>query len=84
MCVIPIRRNIPVSESDELVATVAYTLWLSSPFRRGPSEQAFMTALRMVKGNSSSGLVLVPKRKQNLDPIILMKRSSIRLNSKVM
>jgi hypothetical protein len=76
MSVIPIRRSIPMSESDELVATVAYSLWLSSPFRGGPPEHAFMTALRLVKGKSLAGPFLVPNRKRNLHPIIVMKTHS--------
>jgi hypothetical protein len=59
-----------------MVAAVAYTLWLSSPFKCGPPEQAFMTALRMVKGKSSAGPFLVPKCQQNLHPIIEMKSRS--------
>jgi len=57
--VIPIRPTL-VSEADELVADLAFTLWLSSPFRCGPPEEALWTALRMVKGKSSLGLFLVP------------------------
>ena len=74
--VIQIRHNILVSEADELVADLAYTLWLSSPFRCGPPEEALLTALRMVHGKSSVGLFLVPKRKHNLRPIIEMKSRS--------
>jgi hypothetical protein len=76
ICVIPIRRKTPVSEADELVAGVAYSLWLSSPFRCGPPEKAFMTALRIVKGNSAAGLFLVPKRKDNLHPVTVMNPRS--------
>jgi hypothetical protein len=72
--VIPIRQKTPVSEADELVADVAYTLWHSAPFRCGPPEEAFFSALRMVKGKSSAGPFLVPKHK--LHAIIVMKRSS--------
>jgi hypothetical protein len=73
---IPIRRETPVSKTDELVADVAYALWHSAPFRCGPPEEAFFTALRMVRGKSSAGLFLVPKRKHNIQPI---KRSSVAL-----
>ena len=78
--VIPIRRSIPISETAELVADVAYRLWLSSPFGCGPPEEAFTTALRLVKGKSASLLFLVPRRNQHhhLRPIITMKESSKR------
>jgi hypothetical protein len=74
--VIPFQRNASISESDELVANVAYTLWHSAPFRCGPPEGAFFTALRMVKGRSSVGPFLVPRRKQKLQPIIVVKSRS--------
>jgi hypothetical protein len=76
LSVIPIRQKTPVSEADELVADVAYKLWHSSPFRCGPPEAALLTALRMVKGKPSDGPLLVPKVKQKLHRIIVMKRSS--------
>ena len=76
--VIPIRRNVAISDDDQLAADVAFNLWLSSPFRCGPPEQAFFTALRMVKGKSSVGPFLVPKRIKNLHPIIVRKRRSSR------
>jgi hypothetical protein len=70
--VIPIRHSF-LSEADELVADLAYTLWRSAPFRCGPPEEALWTALRMVKGKSAVGLFLVPKRKHGRHPIIAMK-----------
>lgn len=74
--VIPIRRVFPISTADELVANFAYTLWLSSAFLGGTPEAAFFAALRMIKGKSSAELFLVPKRKQPLRPIIVMKSRS--------
>ena len=77
--VIPFRRNDPASEADELVADIAYTLWLSSPFWCGPPEEAFMTALRLVRGKSAPLLFLVPKRIQHHHPrpiITMMGRPS--------
>jgi len=59
-----------MSNADELVTDFAYMLWLSSAFR-GLPEEAFFTALRMVK--RETGLFLVPKRKQALCPIVAMK-----------
>ena len=72
--VICIRRGNPISETDELVADLAYTLWRSSPFRCGTPEEALFAAARMVKGTSAAGPFLVPKHK--LHAIIVMKRSS--------
>lgn len=71
--VIPMQRKTHASETDELVADVAYTLWCSSHFRGGTPEQAFMAALRMVKGKFSGGPFLVCRRKQNVPPIVEMK-----------
>jgi len=73
VCVIPIQRNAPISETDELVADLAFKFWLSSAFRGGLPKDAFFTAVRIVKGKYSAGPFLVPKRKQNLHPIIVMK-----------
>jgi len=70
------KNNIPVSEADELVADLAYSLWVSSPFRCGPPEEALFTALRMVNGKSSVGPFLVPQRKHNPHSIIVMKSRS--------
>ena len=67
--VLPIRPEVPLSDADELVADVAYALWHSAPFRCGLPEEAFLTALRMVRGKSSAGLFLVPKRKHNIQSI---------------
>lgn len=66
--VIPIRRELAVSESDQLVAHVAFCLWLSSGFRGASPEAALFTALRLVKGKSWSGLFLVPKAGQASHP----------------
>ena len=66
--VIPIRRSTSLSWTDEVVADFAYTLWLSSAFQGGLPEDAFLTALRLVKGPSSVGPFLVPKRRHDLHP----------------
>jgi hypothetical protein len=73
VCVISIRREIPLSNADALVADFAYTLWQSSAFFGSSPEAAFFTALRMVKGKSSAGLFLVLKRKQTRS--IIAKKS---------
>jgi hypothetical protein len=72
--VIPFRRSASISETDELIAEVVYRLWLSTPFRCGPAEDVFFTALQMVKENSSAGPFLVPRRKQNIPSIVAIKR----------
>jgi hypothetical protein len=82
--VIPIRHRTAVPEADELVSHFAYTLWQSSAFRGGLSEEAFLTALRMIKKRSLAGLFLVPRRKRDLRPIVVMKKPlgwSIKMNA---
>lgn len=76
--VIPIRRDAPLSDVDELVADFAYTLWRSSAFLGGSPEAAFFTALRMVKGKSSAGPFLVQRQRPSGCPIIVMKIGSDR------
>jgi hypothetical protein len=41
-------RDSPGSEDDELVAYVAYAIWLSAPFRGISPEEALQSALRMI------------------------------------
>jgi hypothetical protein len=65
---IPIWRKITLSEADQLVPDVAYTLWLSSAFFGGSPEAAFFTALQLVKGKSSVACFLVHTRKDDLHP----------------
>lgn len=72
-CAIPIRGDVPIGYVDELIADFAYTLWLSSAFHGNSPEEAFLTALRMLRGDPSAGLFLVPKRTLNIYPIDRMK-----------
>ena len=76
VCVISIRREVRLSNADELVADFAYALWQSSAFFGGSPEAAFFTALQMVKGESPLGPCLVPRRKQALRPIVVMSSRS--------
>ena len=71
ICVIPVRRGKPLSNADELVTDFAFMLWLSSAFRGGLPEEAFFTALRMMR--REAGLFLVPERKQARCPVVAMK-----------
>ena len=57
--VIPIWR---VWDGDELVADLAFSLWLSAAFRDSP-EHALLTSVEMVRGQTRTGCFLVPKRK---------------------
>lgn len=66
---IRISENFPMSEVDELVVHVAYTLWVSAPFRCGLPEEAFKTAIRLVKGRIPAKLFLVPKPDRPSIPI---------------
>ena len=74
ICVIPIRRDAPLSNACESVADFAYTLWLASAFRGALPEEAFVTALRMVR--REAGLFLVPERKQVRAPVVALKSRS--------
>jgi hypothetical protein len=65
--VIPIQRDIFVSEADKTVADLAYNLWLSSAFRGGSPEQALVAALEMVRGRAPARLFLVPKPERRTD-----------------
>ena len=70
MSVISIRRDVAVSDVDLEVVDVAYRLWLARAFQGGSPEDALLTALEEVKGRSSMGLFLVPRRmpmKRGLD-----------------
>jgi hypothetical protein len=42
-------RDSPVSEGDELVAYVAYAIWMSAPFRGVSPEEALQSALGMIR-----------------------------------
>ena len=72
--IVPIRQGTPISKCDELVADVAYTLWLSSAFSDGLPEEALFTALRLVKGKSFVRLFVVPERRRTGGPIMAMER----------
>jgi hypothetical protein len=54
-----------------LVADVAFDLWLSSAFRGSP-EGALLTAVEMFRGTTPAKLFLVPKRRRNAKPIVVM------------
>jgi hypothetical protein len=64
--VIPIRRDIRVSDADQEVADFAYCLWLARGFRGGSPEDDLLTAWRKLRGRAPTGLFLVPERKSNL------------------
>jgi hypothetical protein len=62
MSVIPIRQGLLLSDRDREVADVAYDLWLVGAFRGGSPQEALLTAMRKVRGKSSTDLFVVPKR----------------------
>lgn len=74
---IPIRRDVPISDSDELVVEVAYGLWVSSAFYGGTPEEALLNALRILRAKTA-GLFLVPPRKPDPRPVSVMKSGSGR------
>ena len=47
--------------STQMVAEVAFNLWLSSAFRTDP-EKALLTSVEMLRGKTSAELFLVPRR----------------------
>ncbi|MEI9974408.1 MAG: response regulator [Ignavibacteriota bacterium] len=67
-----------------MVADLAYNLWLSAAFNRCLPEQAFFSALRIVKGKSSAGLFLVPGRRPTIRPIAVAKSVQVRVEMKTL
>lgn len=53
--VIPIRQDIPRSQTDREVVDLAYDLWLARGFRGGSPEEDLLTAVREVKGKTFGG-----------------------------
>jgi hypothetical protein len=70
--VICIRRDSAISDADQQVADLAFNLWLSLPFRGSP-EKALLTAVQMLRGNTSAGLLLMRKRTPNLGSLTAMR-----------
>jgi hypothetical protein len=75
--VVPIRREVLISDSGELVVEVAYGLWVSSAFCGGTPEEALLSALRILRAKTAT-LFLVPRRKPDLHPVSVMKSRSGR------
>ena len=72
IAVIPIRRE--TRRSDQEIADLAFTLWLARGFRHGSPEADLSTALRMLRGQTTAGLFVVPKRKATLAPLLVLRR----------
>jgi hypothetical protein len=53
--VIPIRQDVPVSETDREVVDLAYNLWLARGFRGGSPEEDLLAAVREIRGKAFGG-----------------------------
>jgi hypothetical protein len=62
--VMPIQRDLPISDPDKTLAGLAYNLWLSSAFRGDSPEQALLAALQMIKAKAPAKLLVLPKRER--------------------
>src|ERR1039458_9406327 len=60
--VLPFGRVTILSDAGQLVADVAFHVWLSPALSGGSPDEAPRTAVRMVKGTPAAGLFLAPKR----------------------
>jgi hypothetical protein len=60
--VITIRRDCLLSDVDLQIVDLAFSLWLARGFRGGSPQDDLLNASRRVKGSTSSGLFLVPKK----------------------
>lgn len=58
LCVTLVRRDISLLDAVEVVADLAFRLWVSSAFYGGSPEAALVAAVRMVKRRSLAGLFL--------------------------
>jgi hypothetical protein len=69
---IAIPRDRLLSEVDQQIVDLAFSLWLVRGFRGGSPQDDLLNAAQRVKGDTASGLFLVPKtqlRPRNVYPL---------------